>query len=238
MITQFEYSQEADVYEMHGIIASMMDVLFALDDGAIPDQDIYPVSVLHHYLESLVNGQRKEEGQELTLLGSWAVVPTADFLPSDARVDFIFRPTYIATATLARAYCDHSEIASAIPGYLHALTAGMRFCSHRNLQGHGYEADEGAIDALQMLSMGKVPWLLQRHPDFCPELKRVIDVVADDMANRLASGSAHGAWGEDYSDGFRSALETMYLKSKPGLVDSILNARSDSESFSEDSLPW
>ena len=174
------------------------------------------------YLTSLVEGRRGSVGR--TMPGSWAVVPDDDGMPSDARVEFIFTPTYIATATLTRCLCDFPLTAMAIPGYLEALHTGMVFCAARDLQGHGYDAIDGAIDSLGILSRGKVPWLLSRQPEFCPELKAAIDEAATYMARSLAKGTATGAWGEDYADGFTSVIELLRVTND---LDYMLAAETD-----------
>jgi hypothetical protein len=236
MMTSFEYLDRVDTRAMSELIESMMDVLESLDEGLIPNDSDYTLEHLQSYLTSLVRGQRKRLGR--TRSGSWAVVPDDAGMDADARVDFIFRPTYIATATLSRALCEFPLLALSILNYRRALQTGMRFCSHRSLQGHGYEADSGAIDALRILSLGKIPWLLHRHPDACPELKAAIDDVANGMAQRLLDGNAVGMWGEDYSEGFRSAVETLRLKNDQDFMASVELARRDSTTLSKDDLPW
>jgi hypothetical protein len=213
MIREFAHLDRVDIGAMDALIDSMMELLEALDEGLVPNDTDYTLEDLGAYVESLVRGQRGSLGR--TKPGSWAVAPDDAGMDSDARVEYIFRPTYIAVATLSRVLCEFPLTAMRVPGYLDSLLTGMTFCSYRGLRGHGYEADVGAIDALRTLSLGKVPWLLTRHPEACPPLKSAIDDVADDMARRLAAGTAVGMWGEDYSDGFRSALET--LRSKNGL---------------------
>ena len=214
MIDRFAHLDQVDIGAMRAVVDSMMELLEALDEGLVPDNADYTIDDLAAYVDSLVCGQRGSLGQVKP--GSWGVAPDDDGMGSDARVDFVFRPTYIAVATLSRVLCDFPLIALGITGYHAALLNGMTFCSYRGLQGHGYDADDGAIDALRVLSLGKVPWLLGRHPSACPELKAAIDGVADDMARRLLAGTTVGAWGKDYSEGFRSALETLRLKNGPG----------------------
>jgi hypothetical protein len=236
MISSFRHLETVDIPAMSAVIDSMTDVLESLDEGLIPNELDYTREHLRGYLESLVTGQRDSLGR--TKPGSWGVVPNDAGMDSDARVDFIFRPTYIATATLSRALCEYPLLALSIPGYEEALMTGMAFCSYRRLQGHGYEADAGAIDALRVLSLGKVPWLLNRHPDACPDLKAAIDEVANDMAQRLLDGTAVGMWGEDYSEGFRSAVETLRLKNDSDFMAALKEARRNPETVSKDELPW
>ena len=224
MIKRFQQRDVGDHQGVPDIIASMKELLDALDGGTIPNDTDYSLDDLAGYLTSLVEGRRGSVGR--TMPGSWAVVPDDDGMPSDARVELIFTPTYIATATLTRCLCDLPLTALAIPGYREALRTGMLFCASRNLQGHGYDATDGVIDALGILSRGKVPWLLHRHPDFCPELKAAIDEAVTYMARSLAEGTATGAWGEDYTDGFTAVLETLRVTND---LDFMLAAETDGQ---------
>lgn len=236
MIKKFEYCETVDIPRMQRLLGSMQELLEALDEGLVPDRADYTEGDFADYLKSLVQGQRGSLGR--TSPGSWAVAPDDSNMDADARVEFIFQPTYLATATLARGLCENPLLALGIPGFREALQSGMKFCSHRALAGHGYEADEGAIIALRALSLGRVPWLLNRHPEFCPELKTAIDDVARDMAERLAAGTATGGWAEDYSEEFRSAIETLRLKNDPDFMRSLAEARQDPTKLSEGDLPW
>jgi hypothetical protein len=236
MIRSFQYLDQVDIPAMKVLTDSMMEVLESIDEGLVPNRDDYTPGDLANYVDSLVSRQRSSLGQ--TKPGSWCVAPDDSDMDSDTRVEFIFRPTYIAVATLSRVLCEYPLIALATPRYDRALRTGMLFCSYRGLRGHGYEADEGAIDALRVLSLGKVPWLLNRHPEACPELKRAIDDVAEDMARRLLNGTAVGAWGEDYSDGFRSAVETLRLKNDPEFIAALEETRRHPYALSKENLPW
>lgn len=236
MIKEFNYIEQPNIEKMFRIIDAMAEVLEALDEGLIPNESDYTRDDLSCYLQSLVSGQRGSLGR--TKPGSWAVAPDDSDMDSDARVDFIFIPTYLATATLSRAICEFPLITMAIPGYVKALLSGMTFCSYRKLQGSGFEGDPGAINAMRILSLGKIPWLLNRHPDACHELKQVIDDVANGMAQRLINGSATGMWGEDYSEGFRSALETLRLTNDDDFMASLEAARNDQVLLRKEELPW
>ena len=236
MIRKFTHLGQVDINAMNALIDSMMELLEALDEGLVPNDVDYTADALAVYVKSLVDGQRNSLGR--TVPGSWAVAPDDSGMDSDARVDFVFRPTYIAVATLSRVLCDFPLLALDISGFSNALLTGMYFCSLRGLRGHGYETDAGAIDALRTLSLGKVPWLIGRHPNACPALKTAIDEVADDMADRLLEGTAIGMWGEDYSEGFRSAVETLRLRNDPEFMAALKEARRNPHTVSKEELPW
>ena len=118
------------------------------------------------------------------------------------------------------------------------LKQGMKFATYRGLVGHGYEADQGAIDALRILSLGKVPLLLQRHPELCPPLAKVIREVAKSMQVRLSTNSAVGMWGEDLSDGFRQAIETMRFINDREFMRSIAEAKEDRSEVLRKEWTW
>lgn len=210
MLKEFAYSQVVNIDEMSARCTDMREVLALLDEGGIADDQAYSFEDLDSYVRSLVNGRRKSLGR--TIPGSWSVAPTDAGLDAAARVEFVVLPTYVAVATLSRVVCEFPLLALAVPGYMDVLRKGMVFASLRKLAVPGFEADPDTIEALHILCMGRVPWLLHRHPSFCPELKSVLDEAANALARRLGRRTALGAWGEDYSEGFRAAVENLRLK--------------------------
>nr|WP_295163250.1 hypothetical protein [uncultured Methanobrevibacter sp.] len=69
-------------------------------------------------------------------------------IPSDARVDFCYVPTYICTAALMKAYLTSpDEFAEKEKS---ALIDGLKMSCVKNLRGHGYDAFKGQIDALKL----------------------------------------------------------------------------------------
>lgn len=225
MLKLFTPLTQIDTSEMLTHVESMEEVVEALDEGLIPNASDYTIDDLARYVRSLVESQRRKP--TFVKPGCWCVVTGDEAMPSDARVDFVFRPTYAAVATLSRTLLDHPVIALRTRRYLPALKQGMRFATYRGLGGHGFEADEGAIDALRILSLGKVPLLLDRHPELCPRLYEVIRDVAESMRQRLASGNTRGPWGEDHSEGFRQAIETMRLVNDQAFMRSVAEAKQD-----------
>jgi hypothetical protein len=132
-----ERFQQRDVGDHRGmpdkpdIIASMKELLEALDAGTVPNDADYSLDDLAGYVTSLVEGQRESLGR--TMPGSWAVVPDDAGMDAEMRVEYIFVPTCIATATLSRCLCDHPLTALAIPGahstQAEHLGAKRRVCS-------------------------------------------------------------------------------------------------------------
>lgn len=206
MIKSFKPSTSKDHAEVIATAEAMLSILQALANSEIPNSS-YSMDDLESYFSSLVVGQNK--APQSPAFGSWRITTGDDRLPSDFRVDFIYRPTYIATATLSIGLFEHPLTTILMPGYLEALINGLQFCAGRGLKGHGYDAAKGAADAVKILSLGKVPLLLNQNPDYCPTLKRALETTTNYMKNRLSSGEFRSCWGEDQSGDFISALESF-----------------------------
>ena len=230
---KFEVSKIHDTQRMSGFVMIMSEYLYRL--SADENQSFQNLG-LRFYLKSIVDGQR---GKLIggTQPGSWCLGPD-DLMDSDARVDFIFKPTYLAVATLSLAKINHPSITNDIEGYDDCLKKGLKFCTHRKLQGHGYDSIAATIDIFKILSLGKVPTLLHRNPEFCIDLKNILDDVANTIAAKLLNNDAKGVWGEDYSEGLSSALETIYLLNDEYFLSVFKNSADDDYSIKKDQLKW
>lgn len=182
MIKKFTVCTVPDPAQIQTAVNKMQEVLTGLETNRVPGGNTLSAEDLHAYVESLVRGQRPAFGE--TVAGSWSVAETDAQMPHDARVDFIFVPTYVAVATLGRYLCDYPEPASRIHGFLEAFKSGLEFCTHRNLCGAGYEADAGLLTSLKILNQGKIPELLAKHPEYCPKLKERIDTQVAALAKQ------------------------------------------------------
>jgi hypothetical protein len=235
MTKAFRISSPPSVGEMLELVQDMRDVLDALAHKEIPDAQ-YTIEDLKAYCESLVRGQRGSLGR--TRSDSWSVAETDDGMPTDARVDFIFVPTYVGVATLTRVRLDYPGIAVRIPGYDDSLKRGMIFSTYRGLEGHGYDATRGMIDAALIFAEGGVSEFLSTDPEFCPELLRLLRELKNALMERISSGGTKGAWGEEYQDNFLSVVETLRLLSIPGMEASIKAGMAEPLEDSKGDIEW
>jgi hypothetical protein len=230
---KFKVFAEHDIKNMSSFVNIMYEYLYLLSED---ENKNFNNNGLSFYLQSIVAGQRdKLVGG--TKAGSWCLAPD-DLMDSDARVDFIFNPTYLAVATLSIAKLNHPSITSEIDNYDDCLRKGLKFCTYRKLKGHGYDSIIGMLDAFKVLSLGKVPTLLHKNPELCIELKNILDDVANAIALELEKTDAHGLWGEDYSEGFSSALETMYLLNDEYFQSVFKSSATDAYTIKKDQLKW
>jgi len=213
----------------------LKSVLESIDDETLFSDNHYTQDEFTALLQSFVEGQRGSLGR--TKEGSWSIAPNDDYMPTDCRVAYIFQPTYLVTAILSRVKIDFPEIARSIPRYDVALKKGLLFCSYRGLYGHGYEADEEAAEALTILSVGKVPLLLESDRNLCPELLEAIQNVTKSFQYRLMTNTT-GSWGGNLQESFSSALETFYIKNDKEMYETIKSTDKNSAFIKEKDLKW
>lgn len=224
-----------NIDQMSHRVQSMRNALSAIDGNTI-ESGKYTAADLFTYCKSLTKGQRVSLGR--TKAGSWSVAPDDNGMHADARVDFIFTPTYVAVAILSRVLLDYPWIAIQIPGYYRVLRRGLNFCSYRHLAGSGYESVQGMLDAFIVLAIGKVPVLLDLAPSFSPQLAKIIRQLEGHLRESVLQGAVVGPWGEDLTTGYQAALETLYLYGDKELVDSVTESRALPASGLAKDLPW
>ena len=116
-------------------------------------------------------------------------------MPSDARVEFIYMPTYTLAAylihckmTLKEQFTQDHELEQGFKGILLACTA-------RDMTGHGYEELDGLVDALEIFLTAPIKAFLAEHgseyPEFTKCLKNAIKTL-----HGIAGGSIHSPWGK------------------------------------------
>lgn len=236
MIKEFIPLAKVDISIFEEFNNQLKIILEKLDDNTIFDKNFFTEESFKKLIHSFVESQRASLGR--TKPGSWSLVPDDEGMDSDNRVDFIFMPTYLVTAILSRTLCDYPLLVETIPNYKEVLKKGMLFCSYRDLYGHGFERDVVAAEVLTILSLGKVPYLLEKNKELCPELYQSIKRVSNEMKRKIRANNAIGMWGENLQDDFSSALETLYIKNDIELYETIKTTDMNCELLSEKDLLW
>ena len=123
-------------------------------------------------------------------------------IPSDARVDFCYLPTYLATAILMKAYMDYSSKFSLKETV--GLKYGLKMSCAKNLRGHGYEALRGQIEALNIFMKAGLREFMDLNSELCPEFSQMIEKIIAKYRDMEAKGNFTGPWGESYEDEIRA----------------------------------
>lgn len=152
-------------------------------------------------------------------------------IPSDARVDFCHEPTYICTAILMKAYLTgDSELCEKVET---PLVQGLGKCCMRNLTGHGYDALQGQIDALNIFMKGGLREFIDLHPELNSKFTEMILNIIVEFDAREEQEAFKGPWGEDYKEDILKINE--YFATRKVFVYGTLMNGEPNHHFLEDS---
>lgn len=126
-------------------------------------------------------------------------------IPSDARIDFIYTPTYLCTAILMKAYMSDAE--SFTLNAKSALTKGLKMSCAKNFRGHGYDAFKGQIEALNIFIKAGIREFIDLHPNLCLEFTEMIENITSTCNDKIIRSDFTGPWGESYEDDIKSVME-------------------------------
>jgi gamma-glutamylcyclotransferase (GGCT)/AIG2-like uncharacterized protein YtfP len=153
-------------------------------------------------------------------------------VPSDARVDFCYMPTYIAAAFLMKVYMtDPSEFTLEEKD---ALSKGLKISTARNLTGHGYEGLKGQIEALNIFMKAGLNEFLDLYPDLCPEFSGMIKELISKFEEMELEGKFSGPWGESYEEEIRSI--NRYFRQRKVFVYGTLMSGETNHHYLENSF--
>ena len=116
-------------------------------------------------------------------------------MPSDARVEFIYLPTYTLAAYLIHCkmilkdlFTNNNELEE---GFKQILLA----CTARNMTGHGYEELDGLVNALEIFLEVPLKAFLSQHGSEYPEFTKCVKNAIQGLY-AVAEGSVHSPWGK------------------------------------------
>ena len=139
-------------------------------------------------------------------------------LPSDLRVDYVYVPTYYACAIIMRAVLDQEELLQdeSIRDALFDALNGSTGCS---FFGHGYDAVDGFLQAMEIFAHGRVLRFVERYPTFNETFTAAINKAMAYLKQALCSGKEKDQWsGKSYEEKANRVLD-MLLRETSGSVE-------------------
>lgn len=130
-------------------------------------------------------------------------------MPADARVEYVYKPTYLAAAILMTAMNRYDRIASnsTMQKTTHdVLDAAMG----RNFVGAGYDEYVGLMDTLRIFAQGDTVAFLKKFPELNERFACKLEEALSFLETDICSGRVTDAWsGKDYIDKGKQVL-AMY----------------------------
>ena len=146
----------------------------------------------------------------------WAL-DNPEVMPADARVDFIYIPTYLATSMLAYMTLHYEEVRN-LPGVSGRIGSAMNGCMGRmsgglHFVGSGHDGTKGFLEAMEIFADGKMQEFVEKYPDINPEFTKVWEESIRYIQDQICSGMVIDSWsGETYADRGNAILERLQQK--------------------------
>jgi gamma-glutamylcyclotransferase (GGCT)/AIG2-like uncharacterized protein YtfP len=129
----------------------------------------------------------------------WGLAAPEALGGADARVDFLYTPTYTALAFLTRAFLMLPEEIGRLPDFTTVLRGGLLAATGRDFSGHGYESLKGVLDTLEIFNLGGMDNFVRSYPRLCPKFSRLFTKTVQGLRAALKAGKLQGMWGEEYT---------------------------------------
>lgn len=130
-------------------------------------------------------------------------------MDSDARVDFVYTPTYIAATIMMTAACRYPFIRED-EQFRNTLRAVLNASMGRDFMGAGYDDYSGLLDTLHIFATGDTVRFIEEYPEineaFALKVRSAVTFVQTD----ICSGKVTDSWsGMDYSERGKQVLEML-----------------------------
>jgi len=208
MIKHYQQNDQWDTDKQRKLIADMESLLIAFSDNNIPNENDYSIDDLIQYITSLVNGiAHKPSG---VIYSCWSVMPVETIADRDARVDFIFMPSHIVTATLSLFQQRFPDIAQTIEGFDQALKDAYRFSAITKFQGAGYDSVSHQIHVINILTLGNVPATINSNPLLSVPLAVALYEAKLTLMEKIHLGQTRAGFGRtDYTAELKRMIELL-----------------------------
>lgn len=227
MSNSFYRPSEVNHEECARITEDMRETLIAVANGTI-----HPGEALEQ-ARWLVN-QAEVTSSDLAFWGYFE----PDSMPHDARVDYIYTPTYLAVSILANVLMRLPSRAMRIDGFIGTLTKGLNAATGREFQGSGYESVSGLLHTLEIFADGRMFDFIDAYPDLSPSFTRLLQESEAFISGKISEGKLSGIWGEDYLKRAWAVMDRIRksrVKTKVFVYGTLMSGRSNNF-LMEDSL--
>ena len=130
-------------------------------------------------------------------------------MPSDARVDFLYRPTYVCCQIMMRALLGGKLSDEQSQRVKISLSRGLAFSCGRGLNGHGIEDLERQCEDVADFGHAGITEIVERYPLLCPEFFSLINKIGDEYVERIANGHVIYYFGSNLAQKILTAAESL-----------------------------
>jgi hypothetical protein len=134
-------------------------------------------------------------------------------MPADARVEYVYRPTYLAATIMMTAMNRFISLAKDNT-FRNRLNAILEAATARKFRGAGYNEYVGFMDALEIFATGDTVEFIRKYPDINEHFVSEINDALGLLEKEICTGKIRNMWsGDDYIDRGKKVL-SMYQNMK------------------------
>ena len=185
------------------IISQMKETLLDVRLG------IYGKEGLATFCKQAINDAQTNEKFEGTLF--WGFDEPHN-MPSDARCEFFYQPTYLMTLTLANAVLQYPDLMK-IDRMEETLQKAFKGCTGRGLAGHGFDGTAELHRNLRLFLKSNVMEFLAAYPELGSAFSRMLEETMNGMKESYERGEYISDWEHDFKEEMEELMR-LYAKCK------------------------
>lgn len=183
--------------------AQLIDDLREIGAGNVPENElaVYIGALCEQLTDRRTDTGGTENGGESFQAERGLFLQFADpeSLTPDDKVDYIYKPTYIAAAILMTAYYRFSAFRT--PEYAGILNRVLSAAVEREFTGAGYLRIPGLLDTLEIFSEGDTFRFIRKYAGVNPGFTRKLSDAVTYLCDRICTGEIRNPWlDDDYID--------------------------------------
>lgn len=204
---EFEFSvgTGADIGEWAKCNAKLRQDVFELVSGDVSEKEVVEYVSEMIKATSVIYDRFHDEMRFL-------MYDSPESMPADARVDFVYRPTYLAATFLMTAYNRYAIIRKD-PEIAQTLYAVLSATLGRDFLGAGYDSYTGLLDTLEIFSYGDTIEFIDKYSKVNYQFRRKLLEKIDFVQNEICTGHIKDAWTQQtYQKRGNEVLSMLFAK--------------------------
>lgn len=178
-------------------------ILESMKTGTLDDYEVE--NSLRNIIAGFIKNSKNEDMQFFSL-------EDPSFMPSDARVEYAYEPTYLACGVMMYAMKHYPEMMEFefIKSVLHD---GLTACTGRKFLGHGYDDIKGFIKAMRIFSDCETLEFVKQHPSFNSRFTDAYFGAVEFLKKEICTGEIIEPWSQ-----------TTYVKEAMPILNKIIHS--------------
>lgn len=199
---QFEITNEVNPEAWRKTNSQLENDLRKLAEGKVSE------SVAKTYLTDLIKALRIVKNERCKdMLFLMFAEPAS--MPADARVDYVYKPTYIG-ATIMMTAMNRFPALCKDKLFYESLRKVLSATTGRNFMGAGWDSYAGLIDTLQIFAQGDTFAFIEKHREINERFANLLDTSIQILETEICTGNLKDVWpGTDYRDRGKEVLELV-----------------------------